>query len=204
VEAKVDGRRARGMRTREAIVESLMALVDAGDVNTTAQRIADRAGVSVRSLYQHFDDVDGLFGEAGHRLADWVAVEAVDIDTSKPLEERIVVYTDSRAAVLERILPFHRAARVLAPSSESMRNWRTEMMEQSRVRLEKAFEPELSSLPLDERDVVLAALDVLNTWQSWDQLRQSHDVDTTRRVVSSAFRALLATPPRFLNGRARR
>jgi AcrR family transcriptional regulator len=202
VEAKVDGRRARGMRTREAIVESLMTLVDAGDVNTTAQRIADGAGVSVRSLYQHFEDVNGLFGEAGSRLADWVAVEAVEVDTSLPLEQRITAYTDSRSAVLERILPFHRAARVLAPSSESMRKWRFEMMEQARLRLERAFGPELSALGGVERDVVLAALDVLNTWQSWDQLRQGgRDVRSTSRVVASAFSALLSRPPRLLDGR---
>jgi AcrR family transcriptional regulator len=202
VEAKVDGRRARGMRTREAIVESLMTLVDAGDVNTTAQRIADGAGVSVRSLYQHFEDVDGLFGEAGARLADWVAVEAVEVDTSQPLEARIRTYTDSRSTVLERVLPFHRAARVLAPSSESMRRWRREMMDQARLRLERAFEPELAALGPVERDVVLAALDVLNTWQSWDQLRQGgRDVRSTCRVMASAFSALLSRPPHLTNGR---
>lgn len=191
------------MRTREAIVDALMALVDEGDVNTTAQRIADRAGVSVRSLYQHFDDVDGLFGEAGSRLADWVAVEAMEVDPSQPLDARIVAYTNSRAVVLERILPFHRAARVLAPASESMRTWRIEMMEQARLRLEQAFAPELSTLASGPRDVVLAALDVLNTWQSWDHLRQGRDVAATRRVLASAFIALLATPPRLLDGRPR-
>ncbi len=196
MESKVDGRRARGLRTREAIVESLMALVDAGDVNATAQRIADGAGVSVRSLYQHFDDVDGLFGEAGARLADWVAVEAVDVDPTEPLDRRIVAYTSSRATVLERILPFHRAARVLAPSSQAMREWRTEMMVQSRSRLERAFDPELSALRGPQRDLVLAALDVLNTWQSWDQLRQAgRDVASTKRVLAAAFSALLSHPP---------
>jgi AcrR family transcriptional regulator len=196
VESKVDGRRARGLRTREAIVESLMALVDAGDVNATAQRIADGAGVSVRSLYQHFDDVDGLFGEAGTRLADWVAVEAVDVDPAQPLDQRIATYTASRAHILERILPFHRAARVLAPSSQAMREWRTEMMEQSRLRLERAFDPELSALRSVQRDLVLAALDVLDTWQSWDQLRQAgRDIAATRRVLAAAFSALLSHPP---------
>src|SRR4051812_40199139 len=44
-----DGRNVRAERTRKAVVEALLELLDEGDVRPTAERIAVRAGVSERS-----------------------------------------------------------------------------------------------------------------------------------------------------------
>ena len=65
---KVDGRRARGLRTRDAIVSALLELIAEGDIAPTAQRIADRARVSVRSVYQHFVDVEGLYAHGAEKM----------------------------------------------------------------------------------------------------------------------------------------
>src|SRR5438132_352803 len=66
----IDGRTARALRTREAIVDASIALVDEGDLRPTAPRIAERAKVSVRSVFQHFDDLEGLYAAVGDRLVE--------------------------------------------------------------------------------------------------------------------------------------
>ena len=59
--AELDGRRARTVRTRAAILEALLALLRGGDINPTAAEIARKAGVSLRSIAQHFPRRGDLF-----------------------------------------------------------------------------------------------------------------------------------------------
>ena len=51
-----DGRTVRAERTRQALVDSLLNLLDEGQLTPTAAEIAARAGVSERSVFQHFPD----------------------------------------------------------------------------------------------------------------------------------------------------
>ena len=71
--ASVDGRTARALRTREAIVDACISLVDEGVLKPTAPRIAERAGVSVRSVFQHFDDLESLFAMVAERVVGRLA-----------------------------------------------------------------------------------------------------------------------------------
>ena len=57
----VDGRAARALRTRNRVVDALLDLIDEGDLRPPAADVARRAGVSLRSVYQHFDDLETLF-----------------------------------------------------------------------------------------------------------------------------------------------
>ncbi len=194
MDSKVDGRRARGLRTRDAIVTALIDLVAAGDTSPTAQRIADRAGVSVRSVYQHFTDVDGLFEQAGRRLFDWVNVQKIEIPPDAPLSERITVLIENRSRILEALTPFSRAARVMEPGAETLRQWRITLLRDARERLARVFGPELAALAPEARDDLLSAMDVLTTWQSWDHLRQGGATAAeARRVMAGGLRILLAS-----------
>lgn len=59
-----DGRKLRGWRTKERIVEAARALFDEGLYDTGAREIADRARVSTRSVYQHFTSLSDLWARA--------------------------------------------------------------------------------------------------------------------------------------------
>ena len=65
--ARVDGRTARGQRTRSAVVDALLALQEEGDLEPTAQRVAARAGVALRTVFGHFSDMETLWAQAGER-----------------------------------------------------------------------------------------------------------------------------------------
>ena len=66
-----------------------MALVEEGDVRPTAPRIAERAGVSVRSVFQHFDDLPSLHTAVVQRVVERLAVLVVPVDPALPLADRI-------------------------------------------------------------------------------------------------------------------
>ena len=57
----VDGRRARSERSKQAIIDAALALMEEGNLIPTAQQISDRAGVGIRSFFRHFEDMDTLF-----------------------------------------------------------------------------------------------------------------------------------------------
>jgi TetR/AcrR family transcriptional regulator of autoinduction and epiphytic fitness len=194
VDAKIDGRRARGMRTRDAIVTALMDLVALGDLNPTAQRIADRAGVSVRSVYQHFTDVDGLFEQAGARLHEHVTRLAADIDPGMDLAEKVARVVTARAAALEMITPFSRAARVMDPTSPVINEWRLVMLREARDRIAVVFGPEIAKAPENQRELLLDSIDCLATWQTWDHLRElGCTPERAKAVMAGAMLKLLAS-----------
>ena len=79
-----DGRAARSVRTRRAIVDAMRALHHEGDLRPTAPRVAERAGVSVRTVWQHFDDLETLLFEAGRRDLEIAQSLVTPIDRSLP------------------------------------------------------------------------------------------------------------------------
>lgn len=192
---QMDGRRARGLRTRTAIIDALLELVAEGDVGPTAQRIADRAGVSVRSVYQHFNDVEGLFQAASEQARTTAKEMQEPIDPDWGLEDRIEAFVASRAAVLEAILPFIRASRLVEPSSELLQHDRTVLDRMARDEVARVFAPELAELAGPARRQTLNALDLLTTWSAWDHLRNGGGARAARQVMRNGLTALLLGLP---------
>lgn len=193
-EERVDGRRARGIRTRDAIVTALMDLIAGGDIAPTAQRIANRAGVSVRSVYQHFTDVEGLYADASSRTFEWLQSVTKEIDPGWPLKRRIDEFAATRAATLEMLTPFSRASRLIEPNSAAIRQNRLEMQRWGRDRIARIFASELSELEGQARSSLLAAMDTLTSAEAWEHLRTSgHSVKSGRQIMRTGTAALLAS-----------
>src|SRR3954454_5900096 len=96
-----DGRAARSVRTRRAIVDALRSLHHEGDLLPTAPRVAERAGVSVRTVWQHFDDIETLLVEAGRRDLEIAMTFVTPIDSNLPLAARIAALVDQRSRMYE-------------------------------------------------------------------------------------------------------
>ena len=167
----IDGRTARALRTREAIVDASIALVDEGDLRPTAPRIAERAKVSVRSVFQHFDDLEGLYAAVGDRLVERLSHVVMTVEESLPLEERIGEVVRQRVILLEAITPVRRAATVHAPFSAEVSKRLQAGHDFMRGEIERVFEAELDGRAPDERAELLDALDTALSWSSWDNLR---------------------------------
>ena len=60
---RVDGRRARSEDSRRKIVAATIDLVAEGQPSPTAESIAARANVSLRTVFRHFEEMDNLYQE---------------------------------------------------------------------------------------------------------------------------------------------
>lgn len=190
--APVDGRTARAQRTRDAIVGACVALVDAGDYRPTAPRIAEEAGVSVRSVFQHFDDLETLFAMVADRAMSSLAGLVLPIDPDLSFGERVDVFVLQRSRLLEAVTPIRRAAAVHSPSSPGIQARVAAGHQLLRTEVEAVFGRELAA---DTRPwpLVLGMLDVAVSWTSWEQLRtlDGFDVAGAREVVAGLVRAIL-------------
>jgi TetR/AcrR family transcriptional regulator, regulator of autoinduction and epiphytic fitness len=191
--APVDGRTARAQRTRDAIVDACLELVGEDDVRPTGPRVASRAGVSVRSVFQHFDDLESLYAAVSERSSARVAPLIVPIDMSLPLDERILSLVGQRARVLEEISPVCRAASVHAPFSAELRRRLHEGHDGMRRQAVSVFEPELAALPPERRERFEDVIDAVTSWPNWNILRtfQGRSVERAAQTVELVLRSLL-------------
>lgn len=180
------------MRTREAIVDATIGQIDAGDLRPTAPRVAERAGVSVRSVFQHFDDLESLHAAVAERLASRLSALVLPVSPELPLPERIERFVHQRGTLLDAVTPIRRAAAVHGPFSDEIRARLRDGQAFLRAEVETAFEPELSRAT--DRALLLDALEAATAWATWDGLRTGlrRSPEEARRVVVHTLTALLA------------
>jgi TetR/AcrR family transcriptional regulator of autoinduction and epiphytic fitness len=186
----VDGRTQRGQRNREAIIDALLACYDDGILRPSVDEVAARAGVSARSLHNHFDDVEALRAEVAQRQWERFARFVTPIDASLPVSARVEELVGQRAAFFEGVTPVRRAALLSVADSPTIATNLARLDRTLRRQLERGF-PGLAGDQLE-------ALDALTSWDAWNRLRGAQGCS-----VSRARRILLATTRTFVEGSAR-
>jgi TetR/AcrR family transcriptional regulator of autoinduction and epiphytic fitness len=188
-----DGRTVRAERTRQALVDALLSLLDENRLTPTAAEIAERAGVSERSVFQHFPDREALFESVARQQYDRVMPTLEPIDATLPLAERIELFTRQRSRLYERIRGVRRAALLIEHDSPAAAAWLTTARRAKAAEVERVFRRELDVIPPDEREPLLAALIALCAWPAWDSLRthQRLGVGRARAAMGVAIEALL-------------
>lgn len=188
----VDGRTARGERTRKAIVEAHFALICAGDLRPTGERIAARAGVSLRTLWANFKDMEALFAATGELLVEWQEAVYRPVPVDQPLAARLDQFCRQRMRMLEIIAPSARASALKEPFSPQLRRNRARAIARVRAELEEVFAQELAVAGAG-RERLLHALTVTCTWSTWAMLRDELGVDAeeARAIMTHTVTALL-------------
>lgn len=194
----VDGRRARAARTRESIVESALALIDSGDLRPTAATIAARAGLSVRSVFQHFRDLEDLFLEVADRHTNRIASLYTGTVYEGDLPARVDVFVDYRARLYEAVTPIRRAAMLQEPFSRVVASRMELARTLHRLDLQRAFGPELEAAREAGDTALEEALAAATTFVVWDEMRRLArlDVEATRAAMRRIVFALLTVAPR--------
>jgi TetR/AcrR family transcriptional regulator of autoinduction and epiphytic fitness len=194
-EQPVDGRTARGQRTRTSVVDALLALQEEGNLAPTAQQVAARAGVALRTVFGHFSDMETLWAEAGQRELHKLTSLADPIDPSQPLEARITQFCASRARVLEALLPVMRAARLREPSSPQLQRNRELFIAAGDGEIAQVFAAELSAQDPGARARCLDALYLATSGSAWESLRHDRGLppqaatDVVQRLVAALLSA---------------
>jgi AcrR family transcriptional regulator len=192
--ASIDGRRARRDRNRESVVDAILAIYHEGDVNPSLDQIAERSGVSHRSVFRYFDDLDELYQVAIDR--HYAAIEPyVELDepVAEDLDGRVEQYVAHRLQLYERIAPVARATRMRAPTSELL----TDNMNRNKSRMRKQtrahFRADLDALPDGERNALTNALTTLLTFEAIETMRFDQGLSgraTHQALVASVRRIL--------------
>ena len=120
---RLDGRRLRSERTRQLIIEAYLALVLEHRRMPTSAEIADRAGYSVRSIFERFSDLDTLSLAAADYAIVLGQAEAVARDTEGDRATRIRSHVLTRAEACEKWLPLWRML-TAKPVEEQVTNLR--------------------------------------------------------------------------------
>lgn len=193
----VDGRTARAVRTRDALVDATIALVEEGDLRPTAPRIAEQAGVSVRSVFQHFDDLETLFSAVGARMVERLAELVRPIDQQAPLPRRIAEFVGQRCRVHEAVTPINRAAIIHAPGSDTISRQFQQGHAFGAAHLAEVFAAELDAAG-PRRAALSDALLVVCSWTTWNLLRtlEGRSVEVATDAVRSMVELLLADDAR--------
>jgi len=177
---------------------ALLDLFEEGEIRPTAAQIAQRAGVSLRSVFQHFESLETLFAAAADLQMERLAPLLVPIPTAGSFAGRLAMLVTRRSRVLEAIAPVRRASLRVEPFSKEVRTRLEVARARGRKEVERVFARELAELtPVERRDVA-AALGAAASWSTWEHLRrhQGLSVERARKVMIRTLAALLgrATP----------
>jgi AcrR family transcriptional regulator len=190
---QLDGRARRAERSREAIVRALFELIGEGDVQPTAQKVAARAEVGLRSVFRHFADMDTLYAELDARVQAEALPLLRDPPTTGSATERALVIVAQRSAFYEAIAHYKRAGDLARRRSPFLQRQHGRLVRELRARLLRAL-PELTRAP----ENVVEALDVVLSFDAWDRLRLDQRLSRERAAaaIETAVLALVAELPR--------
>ena len=189
----LDGRLARSVRARTAVVDALLDLIEEGDLRPTAPRIAERAGVSLRLVFHHFQDLEALFAAAAERQFARHYRGLGPLPEGGPLAGRLAAFVRRRTRVLERITPVRRAALLMEPFSPEVAARLTAVRAQAHAETMRVFAPELAACPARHRRDLVAALGAVAGWSTWHALRAHQRLSRARatQVLTRMLTALL-------------
>lgn len=185
----------RDERARDAIVDAMLGLYHRGVPDPTALEIADQAGVSLRSVYYHFADLESLAIEAvGRQRAQIEPLLATPITTGT-LDDRISETVERRCELYEVVTPVRRAALLIRHRSPTIDENLAFLARVLREQLATTFAPELDAPDHAgaARGALLDALDLATSWEAWERLRTSQALtrDRARSVMHLTLRSLV-------------
>lgn len=165
------GRGDRVARTREAIVTSTLSLAQGGEVTPIVRDIAKAAGVSARTVFQHFADTAELYVAVLDRMLVLID-HGPELDYQAPLDERVFAIVTHRAAHYEKLRPMWTFLATLQRRSTEAADKIRQMYSVNRDQLAKGFGPELTALPPQKSERLLNALTLALSPEGWVVLRE--------------------------------
>ena len=184
-----DGRRLRSERSRQAIVDAMLELVNEGNLIPTAQQVSERAGVGIRSVFRHFSDMETLYSV----IAEQTAQESrsyFDVgDRGGSLGERIQHAVETHATGYE-------ANRFLIQTTRAQR-WRYELLQERYMETQRLLRkdlevwlPEIRTLSRQDRE----AVDAVASYEMWERLREIQGCSrkASISIIAGMLEALLA------------
>jgi AcrR family transcriptional regulator len=173
-----DGRQSRTARSRLAICEACLDLVQEGVLQPSADQIAERAGVSRRSVFNHFADLAELYDAVAAVGMARCAPLLEEISEEEPVRRRVERLVEVRSKFLEATAPFTRALTAQAlvgPAPEQALRVSRQALRLQHRDVERLFQRELDALAGRERAEAVEALSAATSPLQWEYLRRSRE-----------------------------
>lgn len=180
----IDGRRERSRSSRSKIVAALLDLVGKGDVSPSAARVAEVAGVGLRSVFRHFEDMDALYREMSEVIEARILPILLQPPVGASWKDKVFDLADRRAKVFETIMPYRISANLRRfESPYLMQDYRRMLRLESETI--DAYLPDAVRLDL----AGARGLNVILSFQTWRLLR--HDQELPMEAAKAVVRRLL-------------
>ena len=184
-----DGRRQRSERSKQAIIDAMLDMITEGNLIPTAQQLSERAGVGIRSVFRHFEDMESIFVMADETRRQRYEDVFLGGDREGTLQERILHAVEQRAKGYEMY------GNVML-GTLAMR-WRYPTVRKNYARYQRGLRknlddwlPELQKLDPIDRE----AVDGISSFEFWNRLRdhQGLNKNTAIDVVVKMLNNLLS------------
>src|SRR5581483_3661230 len=184
-----DGRKHRSQKSQARIVNAMLELVAQGNLEPSADQIADIAKVGRRSVFRHFKDMDTLYREMTNSIATTMGSIVLQPFQAADWEGRVLELVDRRAVGFEKMKPFLLAGQVHRHRSSYLKGSHAQFVQMLRQILLGLLPKEIAR----NADLV-EALDVLLSFGTWSRLRddQGLSVARSKRVLKQAIQSVLA------------
>lgn len=173
-----DGRRLRSERSRQAIIDAAISLMNEDIQAATAQQIAERADVGIRTLFRHFSDMEALYQAVDDEIrADYEAL-FIGVERDGTLDERIQKMVERRAAAYE-------ATNKMCLATKAQL-WRSEVLRKSYARNQRGLRKDLESwLPelLTDDPETREAANAVASFDMWHRLREDQGLSQNRSIA---------------------
>jgi AcrR family transcriptional regulator len=183
-----DGRRRRGEDNRAKIVAAMLEIIHAGDLAPSAEQVAARADVGLRTVFRHFQDMDSLYREMSVVISSELHTAAQTPFKSEDWRERVVELIGRRSWAFEKVGPFLRASAVFRHRSKFLDADNADFATALRTILKRQLPPAVA------RDQArLEILDLLLSFETWSRLRREQGLTPkrAREVLETAVRRML-------------
>jgi AcrR family transcriptional regulator len=191
-----DGRTARRDRNRLAVLDTVLELFAAGDLNPSPDAVAAQSRLSLRSVYRYVADSEDLVHAAIDRHLEKVGpLLVIDRIGQGDFADRVEAFVAARLALYEAVAPTARAAELRAPTSAVLQDGLQARRQMFRIQLEQQFAPEISAAAQAGAlaGSVLAAADALTQIETigWYRDRGGYSAEQTHESLVLALGSLL-------------
>lgn len=173
-QVKADGRVQRSQRSRKDIVDAMLALINTGNYIPTAQQVADEAGISIRTVFRHFSEMELLYQEVDTATRPAYEASFQDLDYEGSLEERVQRAIDARLTCYIETIHIEKSTHALLWRSEFLRKTYGDNQRRLRKNLETML-PELKKLSAETRE----AADAVSSFEFFDRLQNLQSLSTS-------------------------
>jgi len=156
----------------------MLELIGEGVLSPTAQQVAERADVGVRTVFRHFSDMETLFATMNERISATVEVLFVKSVQTGPLADRIEALVERRMTIFGKLAPYVR--------SSTIQRWHSAFLQAEHDKTTRVLRrdlqrwlPELTSSPVEAVD----ALEMILSFEAWNRLREDQHLGLRRTAA---------------------